>query len=319
MTSGAGSGVGARRVVVTGSGGYVGGRLVGHLTARGADVRPLVRRSVPWVSDGRVVRLVGGDLDELAGALEGHDAVVHLAGASEVRAAADPDGALADTVVASRRVAAAAVRAGVPRVVVLSTVHVYGSARRDTSTVDEGVVPEPRHPYAVARLAGEHLVAGEGPDEVVVLRLTNGVGPPADARVDRWTLVANELCAAAAAGQPLRLRTSGRQWRDLIDLGDACHAIGEAALGVVPAGTYNLGSGCSTTIRALAEAVADAAEVVLGSRPPVEAPPHEGPEPARQRVDVSRLAAHVNPPTTPLAASLQATIRLCAGFDPRAD
>src|SRR3546814_2666382 len=73
-------------------------------------------------------------------------------------------------------------------VVVASTVHVYGAALRPGATVDHRTVPEPRHPYAVARLAGEHLVAGLVPSPVAV-RLTNAVGAPLDGRVDRWTLV----------------------------------------------------------------------------------------------------------------------------------
>jgi len=298
-------------VVVTGAAGYVGGRLVRHLRDEGMAVVPTVRRPVPWLTGAHPVDLVAGDLGGLVGVLEGHDAVVHLAGASEVRAGAEPDAALAETVVATRRVAEAAVRAGVRRLVFLSTFHVYGGAT-DDGGVHEGVVPTPRHPYAFARLAGEHLAAGCGPDHGVALRLTNAVGPPVDARVDRWTLVANDLCAQAVAGGPLRLRSSGHDGRDFVDLGDACRAIGAAATGVVPAGTYNLGSGTTTRVLDLAHLVADAAEEVLGARPPVDAPAPTGPEPARFRVDVSRLAAVVPLPPPDLRAALVATIRAVA-------
>lgn len=301
-------------VVVTGAEGYVGGRLVRHLQDGGEVVVPTVRRPVPWLPGAHSVDLVADDLGALVGVLEGHDAVVHLAGSNEVRAAAEPDAALAETVVATRRVAEAAVRAGVRRLVFLSTFHVYGGAT-DGGVVHEEVLPAPHHPYAIARLAGEHLAIGSGPDHVVALRLTNSVGPPVDVRVDRWTLVANMLCTQAAAGQPLVLRSSGRDGRDFIDLGVACRAIGAAATGAVPAGTYNLGSGSTTRTLDLAHLVADAAEDVLGARPPVEAPRHTGPEPTPFRVDVSRLAAVVPPIERDLREPLAATIRVVLAAD----
>lgn len=298
-------------VAVTGAGGYVGGRLVEHLRSTGAQVRPLARRDVPWMPDARLLDLAVDPAEAIGEAFDGCEAVVHLAGASEVQAARDPDGALASTVAAARRTAAAAAAAGVERFVYLSTVHVYGSSFEDGAHLDEHRVPQPRHSYAVARLAGEHLVAADGPSWLVVLRMTNSVGAPADARVDRWSLVANDLCAQAASGGPLQLRTSGQQWRDFIDLGEACRSIGAAALGEVPTGTYNLGVGHSLSVRELAECVADVAEELAGARPEVLAPPHEGPAPPRVTVDVSRLGEHTPAPSVPLEVSLRELIELC--------
>lgn len=298
-------------IAVTGAGGYVGGRLVAHLRAAGQPVRPLARGAVPWLPDAELLDLAATPVEGIAEVLRGCAAVVHLAGASEVHAARDPDGALATTVAATRRVARAAAEAGVERAVLLSTVHVYGAALERGGRVDEQTLPEPRHPYAVARLAGEHLAAAEGLRSLVVLRLTNSVGAPVDARVDRWTLVAMDLCRQAAAGGPLVLRSSGRQWRDFVDLGDVCRTIAAAAVGEVPAGVYNLGSGRARTVLELAELVADVAASAGAARPEVQAPPHEGPLPPRVDVDVARLAQHVPVPAVPLAQSVQELIELC--------
>lgn len=302
-------------VAVTGAGGYVGGRLVAHLRAEGRPVRALVRRPVPWLDETTAIDLVTADARALAEALDGCAAVVHLAGASEVRFAADPDAALAETAVAAQRVARAAADAGVERVVVASTVHVYGAALRPGATVDHRTVPEPRHPYAVARLAAEHLVATSVPSPVA-LRLTNAVGAPVDGRVDRWTLVANELCAAAAQEEPLVLRSSGRQWRDFVDLGEVCAVLAAATDPAFPAGTYDLGSGTATTVLALAELVADVAADVTGRRPPVEAPAHDGPEPEPFGVSIAALTGLGHRPSTPLRASIEETIRACLDDPP---
>lgn len=297
-------------IAVTGAGGYVGGRVVQHLRSNGCTVLPLARHPVPWMPDALLLDLARSDVSAIVDALGDQVAVIHLAGASEVRASRDPDGALAETVAATRRVSQAAAQAGIPTFVYLSTVHVYGAALEGEAVVDEMSLPAPRHPYAVARLASEHLAAAAGLDSLVVLRLTNSVGAPADVRVDRWTLVANDLSRRAAAGAPLRLTSSGRQWRDFVDLGDVCRSIAAAAAGRVPPGVYNLGSGRARTVLELAEVIADVA-AVDGSRSVIEAPPHYGPRPAPVQIDVSLLARHLPRPAVPLEDSVRELIDLC--------
>lgn len=302
-------------VAVTGAGGYVGGRLVARFAEHGRPVRALVRRPVPWLAETLPLDLATADEATLVGAIDGCSAVVHLAGASEVRVAADPDAALAETVVAAQGVARAAAAVGIDRVVLVSTVHVYGAALRAGATVDHRTVPEPRHPYAVARLAAEHLVAGHVTSPVA-LRLTNAVGAPADGRVDRWSLVANELSASAARGEALVLRSSGLQWRDFVDLGDVCDVLRSAVDPAFPAGTYDLGSGTSTTVLSLAELVADVAGDLLGRRPEVHAPAHQGAEPEPFHVSIAALEQLGHRPSTPLRASIEETIRACLDDPP---
>lgn len=296
-------------VAVTGAAGYVGGRLVAHLRATGSRVVAVVRRPVPWLPDAVVV----DGATEPTRAIEGCNALVHLAGANEVVAGRDPEGSTAATVAAARSAAAAAVDAGVERIVHLSTVHVYGASIGDLAgaPLTEDVVARPVHPYAEARLRSEDVFASCGVP-TTVLRLTNAVGPPVDPRVERWTLVANELCRAAATGGPMILRSSGQQWRDFVDLTEAVRVIGEASRGAVPAGRYNLGSGRSRTVRDLADTIAAVAEDVIGVRPAVEAPPPDGPSPPRLDVDVSRLARHVPPPAPGIEGALRGLIAQCA-------
>lgn len=305
-------------VAVTGAGGYVGGRVCAALASSGSEVRSLVRSPVPWVRDPRPVDLATTDIERIADEFTAIDAVVHLAGSSEVAAARDPDGTIANTVAATRRVTEAARVAGVPRVVLLSTIHVYGASLHG-GVVTEDVIPHPRHPYAIARLAGEHVAASVPGVDLVVLRLTNSVGPPVHRDVDRWTLVANELCAQAASGGPLVLRSSGHQWRDFVDLSEVVRVIEAAVGGSVPPGTYNLGAGQSRTVRSVADRIAELASEILDRDVRVEAPAHEGPEPAPVQVDVGRLAAHVLPPNPDIDAALRATIELCLAGPPGGD
>ena len=277
-----------------------------------------MRRPLPWLPDSVEQAVAdpltaGADLDTV---LDGVEAVVHLAGTNEVATAEEPERAMAETIALAHRVTVAAARAKVGRIVYASTVHVYGAALVAGAVVGETTVPEPRHPYAVARLAAEHLVA-TGPDPVI-FRLTNCVGAPAHSEVSRWTLVANDLCRQAVAAGRVRLRTSGRQWRDFVDLGDACRILAAAATGELPAGTYNLGSGRPRTVLELAELICDRTELLTGRRPPLEtgtdgdrgAAPASGDE-APPRVSVQALAGLGWVADTPLSSSLDELLAFC--------
>jgi UDP-glucose 4-epimerase len=284
--------------LITGAGGYVGGRLTAELLERGWEARAVVREPAPWLPIEQAVCDLASDDSRpvLAGLLEGVDAVVHLAGETEVTAAQTPAAALATTIAATERVAEACASSQTARLVYLSTMHVYGARIAPGATLTEDLCPEPRSAYAISRLASEHVAASLAPDryELVVLRLTNSVGAPYDPAVDRWTLVANDLARQGTVTGRLELRSSGVQWRDFVPLGDVCSAVATACEpdGRLPPGTYNVGSGQPLTVRALAGMVQDAFERLTGTRPELRAPEPSGEAPVPYRVSVARAADH---------------------------
>jgi UDP-glucose 4-epimerase len=301
---------------VTGAGGYVGGCLVGVLRAQGQDVHGIVRDPAPQLDiEQTVCDLATVDAQTLEAACRGAEVVVHLAGEDEVMAARQPAAALASTVVATERLVEAAHAAGVMRLIYMSTVHVYGERMAENAVLTEDLRPEPRSTYAVSRLASEHLAAtfNSGASELIVFRLTNSVGAPHHPGIDRWTLVANDLCRQGATSGHLRLRSSGMQWRDFVALADVCSIVAAASEGrsEPPPGTYNLGSGQPTTVRRLAEMIQDAFERHSGIRPELHAPDHEGRRPDPYRVSVERLAERGLEARTPLAAAVEETVRFC--------
>lgn len=306
-------GLGLTRVLVTGATGYLGGRLCRELDARpGTTVRALAQSPVDWLP----AELVVDDLtrpQRLAEACEDVHAVVHLAGSSEVLAARDPERAILDTVLGTRHVAEAAVASGVERLVYNSTIHVYGAAIAPGAVITESTIPEPRSVYAIARSAAEHFVRAAATDAMsaIVFRLTNAVGAPAHPSVDRWSLVANDLCRQAVTTGSLTLRSAGLQWRDFVPLADTCRLLADAATGDVPAGTYNAGSGSPMTIRALAETIQDVAEARLGDRPRLIAPEPSGPPPRPYTVHVERLASTDHGLPGEIREALDETLAFC--------
>lgn len=178
-------------VAVTGANGFVGARTCLLLARRGADVRALVRRAGAAPSAARVTEVVVdlGDDGRLAGSLTDVDVVVHTA------AVAGPDIEAARTVnvEGTRSVLAAARRAGVGRVVHVSTTSVIAADRQDVDE-DAPLVGDDAGPYAVTKRDAERVVAEAATDgdrlSTVVLRppAVLGWGPTSTwgQRVPTW-------------------------------------------------------------------------------------------------------------------------------------
>lgn len=116
----------AKRVLVTGATGYVGGRLVPRLLEAGYTVRVLVRSldrlaDVPWVGQ---VEVVQGDLLDaasLAAGFDGVDAAYYLVHSMNTASASSSFESLEDT--SAKNFATAAKTAGVKRIIYLGGLH----------------------------------------------------------------------------------------------------------------------------------------------------------------------------------------------------
>lgn len=300
-------------ILVTGAGGYLGGRLVAHLRQAGRSLR-LVSRTA-GAGTGEIT--MSGDLLDPAfarRALEGVTAVVHLAAPNEIESEADPRKAIEVTIGGTLVLLQAARAAGVGRFVYLSTAHVYGVL---AGTIHEGSLPRPTHPYAITHRAAEDFVlaASRGGPTGVVIRLSNAVGAPAHMNVNRWTLLANDLCRQAVTTGKLVLKSAGLQWRDFVAMSDVCRAI-EHLLDL-PAdrledGLFNVGSGDALRVIDLAELIRDRAAALMGTSPEIIRPaPRDGESHPALTYSVDKLWATGFKFAGDLAEEIDATLRLC--------
>jgi nucleoside-diphosphate-sugar epimerase len=128
------------KVFVTGGTGFIGGEVVRQLRARGDDAVCLVRNPEKGATVAALgCELVSGDLGDaeaIRAGMEGCDAVVHAAAMYEVGIPAKQRPAMWEANVAgTERVLKAALEAGVPKVVYVSTVGIFGNTHR--KVVDE--------------------------------------------------------------------------------------------------------------------------------------------------------------------------------------
>ncbi len=171
------------KILVTGAGGFIGRALCARL----------VQASVPHVAAVRAIAREDGErpgyvaLGDFASAdwhevLGGVEVVVHLAGLAHASGSdADPPTPfIVANVHVTRRLADAAARAGVRRIVFASTVKVYGETTRAGRPFRAGDPPAPQDAYAHSKAEAENVlreICAERGLDAVVLRLPLTYGP----------------------------------------------------------------------------------------------------------------------------------------------
>jgi len=177
------------RAVVTGGAGFIGCSLVRQLRARGDTVVALVRDAARTGALRELgCELVEGDLasmpaDALRAAVDGADALFHLAGSYRIGIPATEHVAMHQANVgATRAVLDAALAAGVPRTVYISTANVYGDThgRVVDETYRRAQPPDFLSYYDetkyLAHLAAEERIAAGAPILIALPCMTYGPG-----------------------------------------------------------------------------------------------------------------------------------------------
>lgn len=129
------------KIFMTGATGFIGGATARHLVDQGHQLTCLVRdRSKAADLESMGCSLVDGDLSSrprLAEQMAGHDALVHNAAIYEVGIAKERIPTLRKAnVEGTANTLEAALEAGIPRVLYVSTCAVFGNTRREVATED---------------------------------------------------------------------------------------------------------------------------------------------------------------------------------------
>lgn len=263
-----------RRVLVTGSDGYIGAVLCPMLIARGFEVVGLdsgfYRRG--WLFDDRAVRpmTVTRDIREVtADDLAGFDALVHLAELSnDPLGENDPDLTMAINHRGSVALARAARAAGVGRFIYASSCSIYGAG--GDAWRDESSATAPQTAYARCKILVERDVAELRDGRFLPVFLRNATAYGASPR-QRFDIVLNNLCGLAHTTGRITMTSDGSPWRPIVHVEDICGAM-IAALTADPAAVageaFNVGSDAGNhRIRDIARtvgAVFDGAPVTTG-------------------------------------------------------
>jgi UDP-N-acetylglucosamine/UDP-N-acetyl-alpha-D-glucosaminouronate 4-epimerase len=273
----------ARKVLVTGGGGFIGSNLVRGLLAHGDDVRVLdnfstgSRTNLDGVAT--AVEVVEGELrsyERVHNAVRGVEVVFHLGALGSVpRSVQDPLTTSAVNVEGTLNVLLAARDEGIRRVVFASSSSVYGSAVELPAR--EGAPVDPISPYGVAKLAAERYCVSFSrvyhAFETVVLRYFNVFGPRQNPH-SQYAAVVPLFLTAIARGEPVTIFGDGGQSRDFTYVDNIVAANLRAAEAEGANGRiFNIAAGSPASVDTLADTIA----ALLGQ--PVEkqyAPPRPG-------------------------------------------
>ena len=250
----------SRTVLVTGGAGFIGSAVARLLADRGDRVRILDDLSIGRAEylDGvphELLRVPLTDRATVARAVEGADAVVHLAARAGIPdSVADPIGTFEVNVHQLLGVLDAARRANVPRFVFASS---NAAAGDHEPPADETDLPHPVSPYGASKLAGEaycQAYAATYGMAACSLRFSNAYGPRS---LHKKSVVAVWV-RAALDRKPLTVHGDGEQTRDFVyvdDLARAVLATLDAPKAVVAGELFQVGTGRETTIKELAAAI----------------------------------------------------------------
>jgi len=251
-----------KKVLVTGSDGFIGSHLVEKLVDEGAVVRAFVcynsLNSWGWLEALPPERLdsievFAGDIRDqgrVHAALQGMDAVFHLAALIGIPYSYhSPESYVSTNVTGTLNVLLSARAHGLERVLVTSTSEVYGSARY--VPIDEAHPLSPQSPYSATKIAADGLAESFHRSfglPVVIARPFNAYGPRQSARAVIPTIISQLLNGAEVRLGSLHPR---RDFNYVEDIARGMIALAECdkAIGM----TVNIGSGREISMQELAE------------------------------------------------------------------
>jgi nucleoside-diphosphate-sugar epimerase len=243
-------------ILITGANGFVGCAVAKHLLAHGHAVRGAVRRNalqgqLPGVEQVAVGELAPDTFWEQA--LHGMDTVIHLAARVHLMndTVADPLAVFRlVNVEGTRQLALEAAKAGVKRLVFVSSVKVHGEEA--PTPYDENSSCNPQDPYGVSKMEAEQAlrrIEAETGLEVVIVRPPLVYGPGVKANFLRMVQV-------IARGLPLPLASIANR-RSLLYVGNLANALATCVIHPKAAGqTYLVSDGKAVSTPELIRSVA---------------------------------------------------------------
>jgi len=254
------------KIVITGGAGFIGSNLAEELAKKHEVV------IIDDLSTGRVENVEDLDLELVRGGItdpdllkenfRGVDYVFHQAALPSVqRSIEDPVRANEVNICGTLNVLVAARDADVKKVIYASSSSVYG----DTPELPkrEDMKPDPKSPYAVAKLAGEYYcrvfneIYGL---KTVALRYFNVYGPRQDPSSDYAAVIPNFVNRVMAGKEPI-IYGDGEQTRDFTFVRDVVQA-NVLAMESDATGVFNVATGTRISINDLAGMVME----IIGNR-----------------------------------------------------
>lgn len=257
-------------MLVTGGAGFIGSHAVEALLARGDEVVVLDNfdeyydPELKWANLRPGAELAQGDLRDwsaVAAALEGVDAVLHLAARAGVRASIESPSIYVDNNVNGTQTLLDGMRkAGVSNLVYASSSSIYGS-RTDGPFHEDDPLRHPESPYAATKAAGEllcHAASRTSDLSVTCCRLFTVYGPR-----QRPEMAIHLFARKALRGETIPRFGGGLSRRDYTYVGDIVRGLLAALDRPTAWRVVNLGSNDPISLNGLLTKIGEAFQVPM--------------------------------------------------------
>ncbi|MGC1376802.1 MAG: NAD-dependent epimerase/dehydratase family protein [Anaerolineales bacterium] len=302
--------------LITGAAGFLGSALSNRLAREGHQVRGLDNLSTgDPQSLAQDVHFTRGDVNDrpkLWTLLQEVDCIYHLAARVSVQESVlYPSDYNIANVGGTVSLMEAMRDVGVRRVVLVSSGAIYGDQQEQP--LREDMIPNPRSPYAVSKLAAEYYVRTIGSlwgIETVSLRVFNAYGPGQHLPPSHPPVVPYFLKQALRGGS-LIVHSDGNQTRDYVYVDDVISGLVAAATAPNINGmVINIGSGHETSVRDMLKLVMD----ITNSGAEIIYTPKTGGGVSRMCADLTLAGQRLNYRSS---ISLEDGLRLTLARDPR--
>jgi len=266
-----------KKILITGGLGYIGGRLSKFLSENTdlyikISTREKDIEKPSWLKNGEIVNLDLQDEESIKSVSGDVDYIIHLAALNEIDSAKCPEEAIIVSALGTYRLLKNNTK--LKRVVYFSTAHVYGAPL--CGYIDEKKITLPMHPYSYTHKFSEDIVLSNNKNNMVV-RLSNSFGCPERVKINRWTLLVNDLCKQAVVNKKLILRSNGKDIRDFIPISDVCRAVlhllnldpKDERLKNIDNYIFNIGGDKTITVLDMTNLIASRTEKILGYTPEI--------------------------------------------------
>jgi len=301
----------SRRVLITGGAGFIGSNLARNL-CRDNQVTILDDLSSGSLENLREildqVNFIQGSIvknDTLENIFRGMDVVVHLAAIASVNQSIENPALVNDVnITGTLNVLIAARNNKVKKFVFASSAAVYGN--QISLPIKETAVLDPQSPYAVTKITGEYYcdVFNKIFDlQTTCLRYFNVFGPKQNPNSHYSSVISKFISLMSQDKQPT-IFGDGTQTRDFVFINDIVDATIKASESDLT-GVFNVGSGSSTTINALAKDI----NLIMGKKlqPKIEEP--KAGDIKHSLADISKIKTLGFNPCFPIKKGLEEIIR----------
>ncbi len=257
----------ARKVVVLGAGGFLGGALASYLAKAGHQTLACSRKRITEIEPSSNLTLACGDIrskEFLGSVFRGADVVFHFATSTYPSLNyANPKAEYEEALAPLFDLIEVAELTKVKKIVFPSsggTIYAPQLAPRTEETL-----ANPQSPYAIFKLAAESLLmhaAIQGKFSADIFRIANPYGPgqrrrPGQGVIPHWI-------ESMSRKLPVTIFGDGNARRDYVYIDDMCHLVSLSLNRLEQTDIFNLGTGIATSLTELLNLLRSVAETSIG-------------------------------------------------------